>query len=292
MKKQVVTAYILIAYGWSWLFWSLAIAVALLQGKTFPQNAELLAALLNGGLDRDTLLPVLLAFAAGYGPFLAALIIGKMTGIRYPIGKAFRVRDLLIILAILLGNSLLPALPILLAAVPATEKLPGAVSFILLFFVYQALTAGTEEFGWRGFLLPTFHGRMSLWKASVRSGFLWAFWHTPIVLYMFAAQGMNLPQMLSSFAGFVAGIVGMSAFLSWWYTRTKSIGFMVLVHAAANTIPLAIGFMAGQSFLVAVGAQLLMWGVVFVLVGRFKADFEAKSTGVNPACDTATGLFP
>ena len=258
MRKQYVTAYILIAYGWSWLFWSIAILVAFLQGKAFPQNGELLSALLNGGFDPGTLLPVLLAFAAGYGPFLAALIIGKRAEIRYPVGKAFRVRDFLIILAILLGNSLLPALPILLTATPATEKLSGAVPFILIFFVYQALTAGTEEFGWRGFLLPAYHCRMSLWKASVRSGFLWAFWHMPIVLYMFAAQGMTLAQMLSSFAGFVAGIVGMSAFLAWWYTRTKSIGLMVLVHAAANTIPLAIGFMTGQSFLVAVGVQLLM----------------------------------
>jgi len=268
MKKNNLLPYNLIAYGWSWFFWGAAILISLVQGSKLPQNADFLAGALNGSLTRQMILPLLLSLTAVYGPLLGFLFVRRREGMPASLRGRFHAHDVLLLLGILLGISVLPAIPVFILSGVAGTGLPGSVLFIPLFLVYQMLTSGTEEFGWRGFLLEAYRKRMTLWQASVRSGFIWAFWHTPIVLYMFYAQGMTLPQMLSSFAGFVAGIVGMSTFLAWWKVRTKSLLFMVLAHALANTIPMVIGYLAGNSLLVSIAPQLLIWLVV-ILIEKF-----------------------
>ncbi len=45
---------------------------------------------------------------------------------------------------------------------------------MLLFFAYQFITAGTEEIGWRGYLLPSMLQKKTPWEASVRIGIIWA----------------------------------------------------------------------------------------------------------------------
>lgn len=52
----------------------------------------------------------------------------------------------------------------------------------------NAIAAFGEEIGWRGFLLRSFQ-EMKFFKASIIIGFIWGFWHSPLIL-----MGHNYPQ--------------------------------------------------------------------------------------------------
>jgi membrane protease YdiL (CAAX protease family) len=52
----------------------------------------------------------------------------------------------------------------------------------------NALAAFGEELGWRGFLLAELKKR-SFIRATLLIGFIWGFWHAPIIL-----MGHNFPQ--------------------------------------------------------------------------------------------------
>ncbi len=63
--------------------------------------------------------------------------------------------------------------------------------FIVLFFIVQGVigmfgsmsTALGEEIGWRGFLVPELSKRFGYTGTSLISGFIWAIWHYPLLIF-------------------------------------------------------------------------------------------------------------
>jgi membrane protease YdiL (CAAX protease family) len=167
------------------------------------------------------------------------------------------------ILALVVGPT---AVIVALTAEPAPDA-PGAsklVVFLVVFFVFQLLTSGTEEIGWRGYLNEKLRRGRNFWDTGWAVGLPWAIWHWPIVVILFVQQEMVPAAILGSLAGFSLGIVAASILHAWFYERTGSVFLNMFIHAIFNTIPLTLALLFRDSP-AAVIANLALWAVVIFL---------------------------
>lgn len=271
--------FLVVAYGFSWTMWLSAWFLARRWGENLVFNEELVWTAL---FDEGSLGPLLgvsgLALLAVYGPLIAGFIASAVDPTTSPqdlvrrirvvrVGSSWYLRVLLILIAVTAVPALaLAAVTGLASDAPSLQRL-GV--FLVVFFVFQIFTAGLEEPGWRGYLLDRLLPGRSLWDVGWAVGVPWALWHLPVVLILFAQQGMEPFLMVTSFAGFGIGIVAMSILHTWFYANTRSVFLAIVIHAAFNTVPLAAGFMlASGSYVAAVGSQLSLWAVVIVITKR------------------------
>jgi len=79
-----------------------------------------------------------------------------------------------------------------LNGLPAWASLTVCIIFMATGGVIQnlSMTLG-EEIGWRGLLAPELLKYMSFTKASLVSGFVWASWHSPLLLFADYNAGTN-----------------------------------------------------------------------------------------------------
>jgi hypothetical protein len=94
------------------------------------------------------------------------------------------------------------------------------------------LTAGPlgEEWGWRGWALPTLLARRSPLGAALLLGLVWGFWHLPLWI-LTGYRGIDLVVYALSF---LTAIVGMSLFLTWVNRREKNLLVPILLHFGFN----------------------------------------------------------
>jgi len=88
-----------------------------------------------------------------------------------------------------------------------------------------------EEIGWRGFLLPELAKVMSVPRAALLSGLIWASWHYPILLL--ADYNLGTPWYVA-LPCFTVMVVGDSFILAWLRLRSGSLWPAVLFHASHN----------------------------------------------------------
>jgi len=93
-----------------------------------------------------------------------------------------------------------------------------------------SMTLG-EEIGWRGFLVPELAKRMSFTKTSLLSGFIWAAWHSPLLLFADYSVGTNRWYALGCFS---FTCISMSFMLAWFRLKSDSLWPAVLFHASHN----------------------------------------------------------
>lgn len=101
---------------------------------------------------------------------------------------------------------------------------------VILGFV-NGLVAVGEEVGWRGFLQPKLVTKFGLPLGIVLVGFLWAHWHTPLIL-----QGYNYPEtpVLGAFILWPVTCILFSFFLAWLVINGGSVWSAVLAHGSYN----------------------------------------------------------
>ena len=90
----------------------------------------------------------------------------------------------------------------------------------------MATTLG-EEIGWRGFFVFELRKVMSFTSVSIFSGFLWALWHWPIIVY----YGDNVTLELACFFVF---IISISFVLTYYTFKSNSLWPAVIFHAVSN----------------------------------------------------------
>ncbi len=125
-------------------------------------------------------------------------------------------------------------------------------------------TAGVEEIGWRGYLLPR-PSQAGVPQLILISALVWGAWHIPIVVAGAYLAGSSLPITI------VMLMITATAFgciLAWLRLGTESIWPCVLAHVVSNTIingtlmPAAQGpqarLWAGETGLLVVAALLLL----------------------------------
>lgn len=97
--------------------------------------------------------------------------------------------------------------------------------------ILNLATALGEEIGWRGFLVPELAKRFSFTKVSLFTGFVWAAWHSPLLLFADYNAGMNRWYSLGCST---VTLVSMSFILTWLRMKSDSLWPAALLHASHN----------------------------------------------------------
>ncbi|MCU0551365.1 MAG: CPBP family intramembrane metalloprotease [Leptolyngbya sp. Prado105] len=253
--------YGVITFVWSWFFW-------------------LISTLLR---SQDSLIPGLIGAIATFGPTVGAIVVtGKQSGragIRTLLRRGFQWRSswqwCLILFFVAIPLLLLSALAIHLALGGATPpRFPPfdhawlvALNFILVLILGGPLG---EEFGWRGFLLPTLQARMTPLIASIWIGVVWAGWHLPL----FFIPGQLQQQF--PFPLFLINTVGLSILFTWVYNNTQgSVLSAIVLHTAVNgwsgvipILPEAAGSLRPYAI-----ATLLVWIIAILIPWRTRGNY-------------------
>jgi membrane protease YdiL (CAAX protease family) len=83
---------------------------------------------------------------------------------------------------------------------------------------------------WRGFLVPELAKRMSYTKTSLLSGFIWAAWHSPLLLFADYNVGTNRWYALL----FQFHVHLHELMLAWFSLKSESLGARGAFHASHN----------------------------------------------------------
>ena len=173
---------------------------------------------------------------AGYGPFLAAVIViwiskGR-TGLRHWLGKAFRLR--IPIILYLAGAFLLPfvigglhyGLYRVLGGEPDFSTALSWDLYPANLLLVALLYGGNEEPGWRGFALPALLERFHPLLAAIVLGVIHSAWHLPL-----------LSQYGTTFGWYLFNLIPLTVGLNWFYLKSRgSVIPVMLLHAGTNAI--------------------------------------------------------
>lgn len=219
---RALAAYFILAFGFSWLFWLLAVLTS--SGALtlpIPQFAWVVAGA-HGPLFAAVWLT---QRAAGWGGAWRLL----RSGFNLRMGWVWW-------LAILILPQLLSAAAVVsarwLSQYQPDLSLWSQPWMILPTFLAMLFVGGSvqEEYGWRGYALPRLLTLVNPLAASLALGLTWGVWHLPL----FFVSGLS--QSYMPFGVFVLLALGFSVLFTWFYLRTdRSLWSALLLHAAINT---------------------------------------------------------
>lgn len=221
LQRAPLLGFFALTFAWSWACWLLSPAVK-------PQAPWL---------------ATLLMFAGGFGPSAAAVAVVWTTRrraglsawlshcMRWRIGWGWMALAFFAPLAVVLGAAGLHlALGGTIAPSPAAGHVPLAV--MNLFAVMMLGGPLGEEFGWRGFALPSLQARMGWRWSSLALGLVWGAWHLPL---LFIADTVQAHMTL---ALFLLSAVAMSVIFAWLARHTGgSVAAALVLHTAINFWP-------------------------------------------------------
>ncbi len=175
--KSNVWLFILIAFGWAWLFWLPEVLTA--------QELWVAPALVQQLIEGPN--------PGGWGPLIAALFVTwryqGVAGLKVLLKRGIAVWlgvywyvVILLIFPLLMGGALLltTLMGIPLPDMPALEQpLTLPIALVVVFFTQGPLQ---EEFGWRGYAFEWLHHRYNALIAAILAGLMWGMWHLPLFL--------------------------------------------------------------------------------------------------------------
>ena len=173
---------------------------------------------------------------AGYGPFLAAVIViwiskGR-TELRHWLGKIFRLR--IPVILYLAGAFFLPfvigglqyGLYRVLGGEPDFSTANSWDLYVANLVSVFLLYGGNEEPGWRGFALPALFERFHPLLASIVLGVIHSAWHLPL-----------LSHYGTTFGWYLFNLIPLTVVFNWFYLKSrKSVIPVMLLHASTNVI--------------------------------------------------------
>lgn len=163
---------------------------------------------------------------------------------------------------------------------------------IVNFIAFSILTGPvSEEFGWRGWLLPRLqHGRSAL-RASLIIGVLWGAWHTGPDFWRILLQG-DARAFLFPLA-MTLGTVPLSVVFCWLYNSTgSSLVAPMLFHASFNATLSVLGLVWTSRSTLLVGGELVLglWVLMAFIVVRYGADrLSVRSPKPGSTLDASAG---
>ncbi|WP_432412483.1 CPBP family intramembrane glutamic endopeptidase [Rasiella sp. SM2506] len=122
-----------------------------------------------------------------------------------------------------------------------------------------------EEIGWRGFLIYESRKVLSFTGVSLFVGFIWAFWHWPILLYY--SENVTL-----EFITFFVFVISMSFIMTYYTFKSKSLWPAVIFHAVSNVYiqkifpPLTMKIEGTEHWL---GENGIMFAIVTLVFGMY-----------------------
>jgi membrane protease YdiL (CAAX protease family) len=223
---------------------------------------------------------------AGYGPFLAAVIViwiskGR-TGLRHWLAKIFRLR--IPVILYLAGAFVLPLLVggleyglyRVLGGEPDFSTANPWNLYVANLAVVFLLYGGFEEPGWRGFALPALLERLHPTLAALMLGTIHAVWHLPLMSHYGTTIGW-----------FLFNAIPMTIIFNWFYLKSRgSVIPVMLLHAGTNVIGnfipipgVVLGGFGTEMFLR--GSVYWVMAIVIVILtkGRLGADSNNTQLG-------------
>lgn len=285
-KRYPLAIYFLLACGISWAFMIPAFVIAEQQGYELLTNATF-GVLMKGGFQNSRhIWLVVIGTLSSYGPLVAALILSlledgkrglrawwqRCTHIRIGAGGY---RDLLLIFLVIFAP--LALIGLLLGPLSAAGVLAAPLAYILPYTLYELLTAGLEEPGWRGYALPRLQERYPAAKSSLILGLVWGVWHWPafIPVYFNALAQPGTPIIAAFIQAAVqaltyifASVLAAAFIHTWLYNRTRSAFPNWLLHGGSNALG---GYLMAVVPNPALGMLygVIRWLVAIVLLKRF-----------------------
>ncbi len=233
-----------------------------------------------------------LMIVAGFGPSLAGVAVVAVStgrsGVHHWIGRcvngrvgwgwyviAFLVSPVVMVIALALNGLMGGSLP----AFPAASQIPLAIANFGLVLVIGGPLG--EEFGWRGYLMPTLTARMSWRAASLGVGVVWGLWHLPL----FFMDGTAQAQM--SIAIFLINIIAGSVLFGWLFERTARSVFPALVmHTSLNAFAGILGIVPKATtelpYILVTGLLVLIAAVLLILPDRTQSHGQARGRSQPP----------
>lgn len=98
--------------------------------------------------------------------------------------------------------------------------------------VMSCISAFGEEVGWRGYMVPRLV-QAQVPKPDVISGFVWCFWHVPLILW--GGYATSAYPLLSA-ALFIASIMPVALLYFRWRMASGSVWPCVIAHGAWNVV--------------------------------------------------------
>lgn len=238
--RRLVT-FFLIAFGWSWFWWALFIFDVL----AWPAGV--------GTRDVEASPMILLLAISPFGPTIAGFVVTAMTegraGVR-SLWKRFWNRNQSI-KWLLVALLFFPALKLVAHLVTRTiDGQPFPVfedDWFMAFtgpFIANTLINGgmSEEFGWRGYVLPRFQAKWNALISSVVLGAIWASWHIPLWF---------IPEDEHSDTFFGTRLVAwlaISIMMTWIFNNTNgSVLAAMVFHGSANATGGSLFWCCGSS---------------------------------------------
>ena len=226
--------FLLIAFGWSWIWWALFIFGIL----------KMPAGIGTPEVDFGSAGPLMLVIAlTPYGPTIAGFVMAAMTegklGVKALWGRFWN-RNISFkwLLVILLFSPVLRLIANLVSRTLDGQTYPFLTypnqpwMFIPPFIANTLINGGmSEEFGWRGYVLPRFQARWNALISSIVLGAIWASWHIPL---WFVPGDTHNQRNFWEWAGF---LILFSILMTWIFNNTKgSVLAAILFHGMANSV--------------------------------------------------------
>lgn len=110
---------------------------------------------------------------------------------------------------------------------------PALQIFLTLSFgaIQSAASAGGEEIGWRGYLVPALRAKYGVGATVTLSGLIWAAWHMPVILL--ADYHSAAPQAYA-IACFTLMVLFTGGIAAWLRLRSGSVWPAIALHAVHN----------------------------------------------------------
>lgn len=161
------------------------------------------------------------------------------------------------------------------------------IGFLPIFFLTNLFVGGpiAEDIGWRGYILSKLSEKMTVLKASLLIGIVWAIWHLPYFIFPTWRSAVgNIP-----FLWFALLTTSWSVLFAWVYVNTESVLMPILFHAAINTTLGTLGILgqAGSDLVPLILNTVLTWLVVGMVVEFYGSDLIRRHTVVREVTSRA-----
>src|SRR6056297_301633 len=269
--KKSLLYYVIIAYSITWVFWITAIILGY-EDMSFTR-------LIHWNFETPGQMILFFIFRIGvYGPLIASLFItyhfSKSDGLKDLLQRMIKwnvkIKWYLFVLLIPVVLNLVVVLIGFITGISLGEFFNSEIpwTLLLVYVLYQILTSGMEEPGWRGFALNNLQNKYTAEKASWILGLIWAVWHFPLMISLYF--GEEITTIVFSLAGFTMVMIGQTLIYTWFYNNTKSVLINILYHGWSNTATAFIlGTVATHNPVVGLITAIATWSLAILLLKKY-----------------------
>ena len=296
--RSSVFLYLIVATAFTSVFWIPTSIIAASNGYLMPSPVTFVELLRDGFKDSTHALTALIFSIGVYGPLISGVYFtyrrsgragisdlkSRMT--KWRVDKKWYLAALIVPFVIVV-----PAIVAgLFSGMPFQRGSGIPVAYLVPFILWQLVTSGLEEPGWRGYALPELQKRYDADRASWRLGLMWSVWHWPYLAFLFASTvelpGDIPPGMVGVAMGATIVIsllqhalttAGMSYVYTWLYNNTESVFLCIVFHAFSNLVITYVQFiLPHQGLSVILG--FMPWIVAFALRKRYGKEMLTGSS--------------